>query len=330
MRDATQRGGGAAAQKCPFDAITIINLPSNLASETTHRHSANSFKLHRYVCACARPDRVPRHLADAPRAVASRLPIPRPGQVLGLVGTNGIGKSTALKILAGKLKPNLGHYESPPDWEAILAYFRGSELQNYFTRILEDRLKAGIKPQYVDHLSKVVRGVVGPIIAERDERNAKAEVVEDLGALRGRGEPAGRARAGAAEAGAVAADLAVVQDRNVADLSGGELQRFAIAVLCVQKKDIYMFDEPSSYLDVKQRLRAARMIRKMVEERTYVIVVEVSVALACAAGTPAVQLPGSRPLADPAARAGCGRCAESPDAERYARARSTTSVSLTI
>jgi translation initiation factor RLI1 len=38
------------------------------------------------------------------------LPTPRPGQVLGLVGTNGIGKSTALNILAGKLKPNLGKF----------------------------------------------------------------------------------------------------------------------------------------------------------------------------------------------------------------------------
>lgn len=37
--------------------------------------------------------------------------MPRPGQVLGLVGTNGIGKSTALKILAGKLKPNLGKFD---------------------------------------------------------------------------------------------------------------------------------------------------------------------------------------------------------------------------
>lgn len=72
--------------RCPFEAITIINLPTNLDSEVTHRYSANSFKLH-------------------------RLPTPRPGQVLGLVGTNGIGKSTALKILAGKLKPNLGRYD---------------------------------------------------------------------------------------------------------------------------------------------------------------------------------------------------------------------------
>ena len=72
-------------QKCPFEAITIINLPSDLDKDTTHRYSANSFKLH-------------------------RLPTPRPGEVLGLVGTNGIGKTTALKILAGKQKPNLGRY----------------------------------------------------------------------------------------------------------------------------------------------------------------------------------------------------------------------------
>ena len=72
--------------RCPFEAIAIINLPTNLESEVTHRYTANAFKLH-------------------------RLPTPRPGQVLGLVGTNGIGKSTALKILAGKLKPNLGRYD---------------------------------------------------------------------------------------------------------------------------------------------------------------------------------------------------------------------------
>jgi len=73
--------------------------------------------------------------------------MPRPGQVLGLVGTNGIGKSTALKILSGKLKPNLGRYDNPPDWEEILKYFRGSELQSKciecyhgITRLCRDRL----------------------------------------------------------------------------------------------------------------------------------------------------------------------------------------------
>ncbi|RPA82856.1 P-loop containing nucleoside triphosphate hydrolase protein [Ascobolus immersus RN42] len=69
-------------------------------------------------------------------------------------------------------------------------------------------------------------------------------------------------------------ELKAVLDRDVDQLSGGELQRFAIAVACVQKADVYMFDEPSSYLDVKQRLAAARTIRSLLRPDDYVIVVE--------------------------------------------------------
>ncbi|KAJ0955396.1 putative ABC-type xenobiotic transporter [Helianthus annuus] len=153
-----------------------------------------------------------------------------PGQVLGLVGTNGIEKSTTLKVLAGNLKPNLGRFNNPPDWQEILTCFRGSELQNYFTHILEDILKAIIKPQYVDHIPKAVQGNVGHVLDQKDERDVKAELCVDL-------EPN------------------QVIDRNVGDLSGGELQRLAIAVVAIQNAEIYMFDEPSSYLDVKQRLK---------------------------------------------------------------------------
>ena len=156
-------GCGICPKKCPFDAINIINLPTNLESQVTHRYSANSFKLH-------------------------RLPMPRPGQVLGLVGTNGIGKSTALKILSGKLKPNLGRYDNPPDWEEILKYFRGSELQNYFTKVLEDDLKAVVKPQYVDQIPRAVKSAdrsVGFLLKQRcqvgDER--LDEILETLGTL---------------------------------------------------------------------------------------------------------------------------------------------------
>eukprot|EP00955_Chlamydomonas_euryale_P116792 366440-Chlamydomonas_euryale.AAC.1 len=109
-----------------------------------------------------------------------RLPVPRPGQVLGLVGTNGIGKSTALKVLAGKLKPNLGRFEDLPDWQEILAYFRGSELQNYFTKVLEDNLKPVIKPQYVDHIPKAVRGNVRSVLAERDAKGKMEQLMEEL------------------------------------------------------------------------------------------------------------------------------------------------------
>lgn len=159
-------------------------------SQVTHRYTANAFKLH-------------------------RLPTPRPGQVLGLVGTNGIGKSTALKILAGKLKPNLGRYDDPPDWQEILKYFRGSELQNYFTKVLEDNLKALIKPQYVDHIPRAIKGTmtVDAMLDSKLELDNKQQLCDQL-------------------------ELNKVLKRDISQLSGGELQRFAIAMTCIQRADV--------------------------------------------------------------------------------------------
>lgn len=224
-------GCGICVKKCPFDAIQIINLPKELEKETIHRYGPNSFKLH-------------------------RLPVPRPGQVLGLVGTNGIGKSTALKVLAAKLKPNLGDFASPPDWTEILNNFRGSELQNYFTRVLEDDIKAIIKPQYVDAIPRAIKGQVGEIIKRKDERDVVEYMVREL-------------------------QLGDVLDREISVLSGGELQRFALCIVAVQEADVYMIDEPSSYLDVRQRLKAAKVIRNLLvdKSKTYVIVVEHDLAV---------------------------------------------------
>ena len=215
-------GCGICVKQCPYNAITIINLPESLDKQTTHRYGPNSFKLH-------------------------RLPTPRMGQVLGLLGKNGIGKSTALKILADKIKPNLGQFEDIPEWNDIIKYFRGSELQNYFTSVAEGNLKVSIKPQYVDHIARMIDKTVKDLIHYTTEK--EKYICDQL-------------------------ELSHLLDRNIKHLSGGELQRFAIAYTCLKEADIYIFDEPSSYLDIYQRLTAAKLIREMCNGNKYVIVVE--------------------------------------------------------
>lgn len=200
------------AKKCPDDAVQIVKLPTNLTTDTTHRYGQNSFKLH-------------------------GLPTPRPGSVLGLLGTNGIGKSTALKVLAGRLKPNLGRMDDPAGWEDIIAYYRGSDLQNFFTRLVMDDISALVKPQMDVAKVKVKQGAtVADIIADKDQCGRGHEILGKL-------------------------DLLHLMDRDVLALSGGEMQRLSIACTAMQDGDVFMFDEPSSFLDVKQRLAATEVVR---------------------------------------------------------------------
>lgn len=123
---------------------------------------------------------------------------------------------------------------------------------DYFTKLLEDDLKAVVKPQYVDQIPKAVRGpnrTVKALIQAQSSLDNEKEVCDTL-------------------------ELNHIMDREIQLLSGGELQRFAIGTVCVRDADVYMFDEPSSYLDVKQRLSAARIIRSLLRDDDYVIVVE--------------------------------------------------------
>lgn len=139
--------------------------------------------------------------------------------------------------------------QKEPDWNEVVKYFRGSELQNYFTRVVEDKLKTVVKPQYVDQIPRSVKGKVGAIVRERDQKGIAEEIIKTM-------------------------DLVDLQDRNIEELSGGELQRFAIACAVIRQADVYMFDEPSSFLDVKQRLTAAKAIRSALRHDSYVVVVE--------------------------------------------------------
>ncbi len=222
-------GCGICVKKCPFKAINIVNLPDELEKDCSHRFSANSFKLF-------------------------RLPMPSPGTVLGLIGQNGIGKTTTLKVFSGDIKPNLGKYNDSPDWPEIIQYYRGSSLQDYFQKMSEKKLKVSSKPQYVDKIPKAVAGKVGDLLDKVDERKQLNALAEEL-------------------------ELRKVWDRPLDILSGGELQRVAVAAALSRDADVYLFDEPSSYLDVKQRLVVAKAIRSLKEQQKTIIVAEHDLAI---------------------------------------------------
>ncbi len=214
-------GCGICSHKCPFKAIYIINLPQELEGRCVHRHGPNGFALY-------------------------GLPIPRGGRVTGLVGQNGMGKTTALETLARKIKPNLGG-PTPASQGELNEFFKGSELQGYFAKI--SGLKLTYKPQTIDKLPAAVKGKAGDLLKKVDERGVAGELAVELG-LRG------------------------VLGRELKHLSGGELQCLAIVAAAVREADVYYFDEPSSHLDVYQRLNVARAIRGLAGAGKAVLVVE--------------------------------------------------------
>jgi ATP-binding cassette subfamily E protein 1 len=222
-------GCGICVKKCPFQAISIVNLPDELEKDCSHRFGENTFKLF-------------------------RLPTPSSSVVLGLLGQNGIGKTTTLRILSGEVKLNLGNYKNPPDWNEMVQHFRGSTLQDYFQKMGEGKLRISHKPQYVDKIPKAISGKVGELLEKVDERKILPKIAEQL-------------------------ELKKFWDRPLEVLSGGELQRVAVAATICREADVYLFDEPSSYLDVKQRLETAKVIRSLKNDQKIAIVAEHDLAI---------------------------------------------------
>lgn len=222
-------GCGICIKKCPYEAISIVNLPEELETQCSHRYGRNTFKLF-------------------------KLPIPQPGLVTGIVGRNGTGKSTALRILGGELIPNLGNFEEQADWATVVTKYRGSMLQDYFDRLSSKRIRVVHKPQYVDRIPERISGTVSTLLKKADQRGKLRGLVNEL-------------------------DLETIMHRDVKVLSGGELQRVAIAATIAREADVYVFDEPSSHLDVKQRLKAATAIRSLASDGKTVFVAEHDLAM---------------------------------------------------
>jgi ATP-binding cassette subfamily E protein 1 len=214
-------GCGICVKKCPFEALDIVSLPEEL-EHPTHRYGENGFALY-------------------------GLPIPVEGKVTGILGANGIGKSTAVKILSGQLKPNLGTFIRETDWEEILKEYTGTELYEYLLTVSEKKLKVAVKPQYIDYIPRVFSGSPRELLRSTDERGRLEEYTERL-------------------------TLSSLLDHDISTLSGGELQRVAIAACLARDADFYFLDEITPFLDIYQRMAAADLIRELALIRPIVIV----------------------------------------------------------
>ncbi len=218
-------GCGICVKKCQFDAIMIIGLPESL-TEPVHRYGQNGFALY-------------------------GLPVPQKGKVTGILGPNGIGKSTSVQILSGTLIPNFG--EKTGDWETVLKRYSGTALYDYFKTASEGKLRASQKPQYVDLIPKAFKGKTKDLLEKSNTSGRLDMLVERL-------------------------DMESILSRNIQDLSGGELQKVAVAACAAKEADFYFFDEVSPYLDIYQRINVARLIQEIAQEKA-VLVVEHDLAL---------------------------------------------------
>ncbi len=218
------------AKHCPDDAIKIINLPEELDTDLTHSYGENSFRLF-------------------------RLPSPRQDQIVGILGPNGIGKSTAINLLSGAFRPNLGDWKnSSPEWEEVIKSFPRGELRDYLGLVSESEVSIAVKPQYIDKLPRIFDGKVSALLRRVDDRGEMEKLSELMG-------------------------VDHIQDRSLGDLSGGELQRVAICATLLKEADVYFFDEPSSYLDIYERMRMVRVIRELAEIGKRILVVEHDLAI---------------------------------------------------
>lgn len=216
-------GCGICVNKCPHDALIITQLPSELKTDMIHRYSMNGFRLF-------------------------RLPSPSKDSVIGILGPNGMGKSTAFNILSGKMTPNLGDYDAEEVWleDAISSLPKG-ELRDFLNEVLISGVTISVKPQYVDHLPKLASGPVADLLTRIGEADTLEKYSTRLG-------------------------IDHLLQRDIDKLSGGELQRVAICATLMKDADVYFFDEPSSYLDIHERMRIVKTIQELAETKRVLVI----------------------------------------------------------
>ncbi|MBU0591521.1 ribosome biogenesis/translation initiation ATPase RLI [Candidatus Micrarchaeota archaeon] len=206
-------GCGLCVKKCPAQCISIVNLAQEL-TEPIYQYGINTFRLY-------------------------GIPLPIEGAV-SLVGRNGIGKTTAIKLLSRQLNPNFAMFDKELTEKEIQENM-AIETRRYFAKTAEG-MKVSSKPQHIDKIRNVFEGTVERLLATAGKKVHVTETIEKF-------------------------RIRNIKDREISQLSGGELQKVAIAVAFMKDADIYYFDEVTNYLDIEERLRMAVLLKDLAERK---------------------------------------------------------------
>lgn len=218
-------GCGICVNVCPFGAISIINLPKELTiDKQLITYGDNSFRV--YMC-----------------------PHIKKGQCLGIIGSNGLGKTTLIKILSGDTRIDCG---------AKKKLLGGSETYSYLTRLQSNKLKVSYKQQDIGAYAIKDRTITPSSLSTSGYKGCEkvSTLLEKI-----------------PQNIQIQMDLTKLGDRTIEQLSGGETQRLLISLTCGKKADAYLFDEPSAFLDIKQRIIAGNLIQEKVDG-SYVVLIE--------------------------------------------------------
>ncbi|MBU0527832.1 MAG: ribosome biogenesis/translation initiation ATPase RLI [Candidatus Micrarchaeota archaeon] len=204
-------GCGLCVKKCPVKCIAIINLARELENPI-FQYGINTFRVY-------------------------GLPLPENGAV-SLVGKNGIGKTTSIKLLSRAILPNFAILDRKLTDDEILEKLP-IDTRRYFKS--NNEIKVSSKPQNIDKIRKVFDGTVEELLGK-----ISSEGVGKISEL---------------------FKIEKIMKRKISQLSGGELQKVAIATSYMKEADIYYFDEVTNYLDIEERLRVGVILKELSEKK---------------------------------------------------------------
>jgi ATP-binding cassette subfamily E protein 1 len=192
---------------------------------------------------------------------------------MGIIGENGVGKSTVIKILSNSIQPNFEEFgefskdKKIPDSKEIIKRFRGNEIQKYLDKLYHDKLILSIKPQQIEiELTRLRIKKINPTVKQYIHKKLEKELLdpennkiiyEKLKTY----------------------DLIELFDIPILNVSGGELQRILCVISALKNANVYIFDEPSNYLDIKKRIQIAYLISSLVQTDKIVIVIDHDLAI---------------------------------------------------